>query len=124
MDKGTLVSPARLTPDIFPFISICPDPPLKNWDEAFGNYNMDSSEAAWQSIVLKRNLNTSDGIRKLYKELSYVEEEIIADVSVVYKDLFQPLTIPMRQEDPVSQYIGEDKLENSVSSPVVLNHCL
>ena len=71
MDKGTLVFPALLTPDIFPIISICPDPPLRNWEKTFGKY-MDNPEEAWQTMVLERNLNTSDAIWELHKDLSYV----------------------------------------------------
>ena len=108
MDKGTLVFPALLTPDIFPIISICPDPPLRNWEKTFGKY-MDNPEEVWQTMVLEKDLNTSEAIWELHKELSYDEKDIITNVSVVYKELFLPLTTALIQEEPVSQEIGEDK---------------
>ena len=108
MDKGTLVFPALLTPDIFPIISICPDPPLRNWEKTFGKY-MDNPEEAWQTMVLEKDLNTSEAIWELHKELSYDEKDIITNVSVVYKELFLPFTTALIQEEPVSQEIGEDK---------------
>ena len=104
MDMGTVVRQVSPSPDIFPFISICPHPPLKHWNEKFGRSKYEENVDAWKQMMVENNLTSSHSLRKFYNELAYDQEDIIHDVSVEYKDRLIPLTqslLRIGQEEPV-----------------------
>ena len=110
MDKGTLVHQVELTTDIFPLISICPHPPLKNWNDKFAPHQLQTNLEVWEHQIKERNLTTSDSLMELYREVEYDPQDIIYEVDVEYKEVFatkkQSLLV-LGKEEPVHQEIGK-----------------
>ena len=124
MDKGTLVDLTELTPEVFPLFSICPYPPIKNWDVTeFDNDKLGKAVQIWKAIISKNEPKTSEDVKKIYKESTFDQTEIIHDVVFEYMNGLKTVKqsiMEIGKEEPVSPDIGE-KLYIFLSTEIVSN---
>ena len=109
IDTGTLVNQVELTTNIFPLISICPHPPIKNWNQKFAAHQLNKNLEFWEHQIKEQEVKTSDSLIKLYKEVEYDPQDIIYEVDVEYKELFatkKQSLLELGKEEPVHQELG------------------
>ena len=110
MDKGTLVDLTELTPEVFPLFSICPFPPIKNWNVTESdNDKLEKAVQIWKAIITKNRPQTSEDVRKIYEKSIFDQSEIIHDVVVEYMNGLKTVKqsiMDIGKEEPVSPDIG------------------
>ena len=105
-----MVTVKPLSNEDFPLFSICPYPPLKPWamQNIEGLDNLNPAEA-WKIILSKEEEPlTSEKVRELFANGSFLSKDIVQEIVVVSTNFQQESILDNGKETPVSPDLGKE----------------